>query len=488
LTIQTGINLGNIAALYMRINQLDKAQTYLQKAEKIAVETDNPELKCSILSQRGHWCLLADKIECAKKYLEKALNMSQLIADRDIEINCIGFYIELFKKIENYEKAYKYQNMLIKLKEHNHKLRLESKVSELRSQFEIGLREQAEKKRALEREKLKTERRLNHLQEVYSNNLEIGNLGIFSDTMRRIIDTADKLHFDRNIPTLIEGDTGTGKEVIARIIHFGKEKNATPFISINCSAISPKLFESELFGYEKGSFSGAKKNGQIGKMELAQKGTLFFDEIGELSLELQAKLLRAIQQKEIFKINGLEPIKLDVRFIFATNRKLSDEIDKGNFRLDLFHRLNSGYIYIPPLSERIDEIAPLAQMFLLQYAKKKNSNFQYIDPEAVKILEQYKWQGNVRELKNAIERIVLLHNDYWLSPKHLSFLSDQFPSEVKDKISGKYTIKLPEESIKLDDILDEVIRQTYNHFEGNITRTAKLLNISRTKVYRKIKS
>ena len=305
--------------------------------------------------------------------------------------------------------------------------------------------------------------------------------------MRKIIQTADTIHLDRNIPTLIEGETGTGKEIIARIIHYGKEKNPAPFIAVNCSAISPSLFESELFGYEKGSFSGAKRSGQAGKLELAQGGSIFFDEIGELPLEMQSKLLRAIQQKEIYRIGGQNPIKLDIRFIFSTNRKLAEETKQGKFRLDLFHRLNAGYIHIPPLRDRKDEIAPLAQMFLQQYAKQKTSNFKFINPEAVEIMENYNWPGNVRELKNAIERIVLLHNENQVLPNHLSFLSDAFSDDINDKISGKITLDLPEGGIKLDDLLDEIILRTYQYFNGNVTHTADFLKISRNKVYRKIK-
>ncbi len=295
----------------------------------------------------------------ARSHLEdkKFDKMTKKLDDRDIEISCNQHLIELHTAQNDYEKAYQYQNILKGLKAKIHKQRLESKVSELHSQFEIGLKEQRKKKDQLEKEKLEAEKRFVHLQRVYSNILEIGSLGIFSETMRKIIQTADTIHLDRNIPTLIEGETGTGKEIIARIIHYGKEKNPAPFIAVNCSAISPSLFESELFGYEKGSFSGAKRSGQAGKLELAQGGSIFFDEIGELPLEMQSKLLRAIQQKEIYRIGGQNPIKLDIRFIFSTNRKLAEETKQGKFRLDIFHRLNAGYIFIPPIIAK-DEVNP----------------------------------------------------------------------------------------------------------------------------------
>ena len=486
-TLTTGINLGNIAVLYIRTNQLKKAEEYLKKAETMAKEINDLGLDSSILNHRGKLLFLLKDYKHSEKVLVDALEKAKQIEDIDVELSCNQHLIELYTAQNDYEKAYQYQNILKGLKAKIHKQRFESKVSELHSQYEIGLKEQIKKKEDLEKEKLEIEKRFVYLQRVYSNILEIGKLGIFSETMRNIIHTADTIHLDRNIPTLIEGETGTGKEIIARIIHYGKEKNPAPFISINCSAISPSLFESELFGYEKGSFSGAKKSGQVGKLELAQSGSIFFDEIGELPLEMQSKLLRAIQQKEIYRIGGQKPINLDIRFIFATNRQLAEETKQGKFRLDLFHRLNSGYIHIPPLRDRKDEIAPLAQMFLLQYAKQKNSNFKLINPEAVGIMENYSWPGNVRELRNAIERIILLHNDDQVMPAHLSFLSDAFSDDINDKISGKITLELPEDGIKLDDLLDEIIRRTYQHFEGNVTKTAKQLNISRTKVYRKIR-
>jgi len=484
---QTGINLENIAALYMRTDRLDKAEKYLQKAEEIAAQIHDRELHCSILSHQGNLHLLNNDFEQAKIHLDEALKLAIEFSNKDIEISCLEYYMDLYMKTQKFEMAYEYQNNLIKQKENKHKQRLESKVSELHSQFEIGLKEQNEKKKLLENEKLEAEKRLEQLQKDYSDILEIGNLGIFSDKMRKIIEIADKLHCDRSITTLIEGETGTGKEVIARIIHYGKDKDSAPFISINCSAIAPALFESELFGYEKGAFSGARKTGQIGKIELAQNGTLFFDEIGDLPLKLQAKLLRVIQHKEIYRINGHKPIVLNIRFIFATNRKLNKEVEKGKFRLDLFHRLNSGYIYIPPLRERIEEIEPLTQMFLTQFGKQKNRKFQYIDPEAINILENYHWQGNVRELKNTIERIVLLHDELCLSPSHLNFLS-QVTDDVKDIISGKLTINLDNELTSLDAILDDIIYKTWQHFNRNVTHTADFLKISRGKIYRKIQN
>jgi len=264
---------------------------------------------------------------------------------------------------------------------------------------------------------------LERYKKIYSNIIEGEDIGIFSDKMKSIVDLCLKLHNNPEIAVLIEGETGTGKEVIARLIHKGEAENTKPFITINCSAISPTLFESELFGYERGAFTGAKSEGSIGKLELAQGGTIFLDEIGDMPLEMQPKLLRTIQQKEIYRIGGKRSIKLNVRFLCATNQSLQEKVDKNQFRKDLFYRINSGYIHIPPLRDRKTEIAPIARMILNKVSNEKKRKYDSIGREAVFLLENYDWPGNIRELKNTIERICLLHDDTTLKAEHLNFLN-----------------------------------------------------------------
>ncbi|MGE5418400.1 MAG: sigma-54-dependent transcriptional regulator, partial [Acidobacteriota bacterium] len=205
----------------------------------------------------------------------------------------------------------------------------------------------------------------------YINIMGIGQAGVFAESMKQIFEQAQVLHSAREIPVLVNGETGTGKELVARYIHCLEGEGCSPFIDVNCSALSPTLFESELFGYEAGSFTGGLSGGRKGKFDLASGGTLFLDEISEIPVELQAKLLRVIQEKEFFRVGGLQKIKCDVRIICATNVNIEKRIDQGLFRRDLYHRLSAGHIIIPPLKDRKEEIVPLAQMFMRHFAKEK---------------------------------------------------------------------------------------------------------------------
>ena len=336
---------------------------------------------------------------------------------------------------------------------------------------------------------IETESRLKSFQNAYAEVMGIGRVGVFSGAMRAVMAMAERFHEDRSVPVLIEGETGTGKEIIARFVHYGHSNVTTPFVSINCTAISPNLFESELFGYEGGAFTGAKKEGEMGKLELAKGGTLFLDEIGEMPLELQPKLLRFLQEKEIYRVGGLRKIKLDVRIICATNRTLVHLVEERKFRKDLYYRLNTGNITIPPLSQRREAIAPLAQMFLEQFAKQKKRRFRFLQKESVKILENYSWPGNIRELQNIIERIVLLYDDIEVRPEHLRFLSseceDLFDSSMPQLIPG--SIVLPPDSLDLIEVEKEIVRKALAKFNGNKTRTAAYLGISQTSLRTRLK-
>lgn len=329
------------------------------------------------------------------------------------------------------------------------------------------------------------------IQSAYSKIVGIGSIGIFSEKMREIKAMAEKLHQDRSIPVLIEGETGTGKEVVARMIHYGTGDVTTPFISINCTAIPSNLFETELFGYEAGAFTDAKKKGTIGKFELAQGGTIFLDEIGDLPLEIQPKLLRVLEERSFYRVGGLKKIELDIRVICATNQNLLQKVKESKFREDLFYRLNVGYIHIPPLRERKEAVPPLAQMFLTQYSEKKNRRFQYLHPDAAAILENYPWPGNIRELQNTIERVVLLFDDIEVHPEHIRFLTDSddhFPlahAHTSPLEPGK--IKLPLEKLDLKRLEEEIVQKTLLRFNGNKTKTAEYLGLTRSALRSKLK-
>jgi transcriptional regulator with PAS, ATPase and Fis domain len=311
--------------------------------------------------------------------------------------------------------------------------------------------------------------------------------------MREVRDMAEKLHQDPSLPVLIEGETGTGKEVVARLIHYGQGDVTTPFVSINCTAIPSNLFETELFGYEGGAFTDAKKRGAIGKFELAQGGTIFLDEIGDLPLEIQPKLLRVLEEKAIYRVGGLKKIDLDIRVICATNQNLQQKVKQGRFREDLFYRLNVAYISVPPLRERQEAIAPLAQLFLTRFAEAKNRRFRFLHRDVVKILEEYPWPGNIRELQNTIERAVLLYDDIELRPEYIRFLTD---ADSAASFTGLETgtfvlepgkIRLPEDQLDLKALEEEIVQKALLKFNGNKTRAAQYLGLTRSSLRSRLK-
>ncbi len=338
-----------------------------------------------------------------------------------------------------------------------------------------------------------TRSRLESLQKAYAEVVGVGDVGVFSDKMREVFSLAERFHHDRSVPVLIQGETGTGKDVAARMVHYGHGEalEASPFVSINCAAITSSLFESELFGYEGGAFSGAKKNGQAGKFELAESGSVFLDEIGELSLEIQPKLLHVLEKREFYRVGGVRKIKLDTRIICATNRNLLQEVRKGAFRQDLFYRLNVAKIELPPLRERRQEIAPLASMFLTRIAGQKKSRFSRLSAQAVRIMEAHPWPGNVRELHNTIERVVLLYDDTVVRPEHLAFLADEnvFAPGVQASAdeSGALKIDFPEDELSIKEVEMRVIRKAMEKFANNKSRVASYLGLSRNTLINKLK-
>lgn len=278
---------------------------------------------------------------------------------------------------------------------------------------------------------------------------------------------------------LIEGETGTGKEVIARLIHEKSKRASGPFIAINCSAIPANLFESELFGHERSAFTGASER-KKGIFELANGGTLFLDEVGELPLELQSKLLRVVEDRKIRRVGGLSYIPINVRIISATNRNLQNEIEKGNFRRDLFYRLCVFCIKIPPLRERKADILPLLDHYRKIFNKLFKKEIVGFSDEALDILQNYEWPGNVRELKNILERAFILAKENLITEKEL-------PVELKVKTCS--TAKTPESSSfpSLEEVERQHIQKALEISNWNITKAAELLGISRFALQRRMK-
>ncbi len=312
----------------------------------------------------------------------------------------------------------------------------------------------------------------------------IGSVGVFSQTMRKIVAQAQQLHQDRSIPVLIEGETGTGKEVIAKLIHYGGvfgPLSATPFVDINCAALAPTLFESELFGYEAGAFTGSMAKGARGKFDLARGGTLLLDEIGEIPSELQGKLLRVLQEKEFYRVGGLKKIATDVRTICATNVPLAARVTEGTFRKDLYFRLKVAHIVIPPLRERKEEIAALAELFVKRLARQKKKRFVSLEPAAAAMLEAYDWPGNVRELQNVIEYAVFAYDDISLKTEHIRGLLRQERNKTVLPEDGEFKIALPfpAEGYSLKRYTADVVRQVLAAHDDNQSAAAAYLGISR---------
>lgn len=366
----------------------------------------------------------------------------------------------------------------------NNQVEMLSRFAELASMVLENARQYNDVKREL----VMRETELSHMQKMLARIMGIANVGIFSDTMRQIISLAQKYHENRNLPVMIEGETGTGKELVAKTIHFGDMESPGPFVDINCATIPANLFESELFGYEAGAFSGAAQQGHKGKFDLAHGGTLFLDEITELPMEMQPKLLRVIQEKEFFRVGGLKKIKTDVRIICATNLDLGQLVDRGLFRKDLYYRLKVGHIFVAPLRARQEEIVPLATMFLKELATGQGRSFCRISEAAQKILLAYEWPGNVRELRNIMEWVVTLYDAEELQPNHLPLFAPPVGRMMQGgrppaTLLNPQEFDLPPEGFVLDDYVDRIIVKAVEKHDGNKTAAADYLGISRRSVY-----
>ncbi|OLO39034.1 hypothetical protein BTR23_10895 [Alkalihalophilus pseudofirmus] len=305
-------------------------------------------------------------------------------------------------------------------------------------------------------------------------------------SMIKVIELAKKAAFSEKT-ILINGETGTGKELIAQSIHsFGPHSNS-PFIEVNCGAIPKELVASELFGYEGGAFTGARAKGMKGKFQLADKGTIFLDEIGDLPLEVQVYLLRVLEERMITPIGGTMPFPIQVRVIAATHKNLEKEVEEGRFREDLFHRLNVIPIRIPPLRERRNDIEPLTRYFLDQF--KEGITPPIIDEDVIEVLTNYKWSGNVRQLKNVVQRMIFTADDSRIRLKDLpeEILSSSSKLSTnsgnnKDHFVLKKNHKYSKKQIDKDKLI-EVLKET----NGNISATARMLNTTRVTIYKKLK-
>ena len=313
-----------------------------------------------------------------------------------------------------------------------------------------------------------------------------------SPTMKKMLALAAKVAESEVSSVLLQGESGTGKDLVAKAIHYGSQRAEKPFVAVNCAALPATLIESELFGYEKGAFTDAKARKE-GLFEQAEGGTLLLDEIGELELSLQAKLLRVLEEGAFRRVGGLKDIPLDVRVLAASNRDLKTESEAGRFRLDLYYRLSIIQIDIPPLRERGDDVLLLSQHYIDSIgARLKRNKVTGLGREAEEVFRRYDWPGNVRELRNVIERALILEDGDKITPEYLPVgllaparLMQSSAADANTEVSSRFV--LPEQGISLDEAELSFVKEAIQRSGGNQTRAAELLGISRDQLRYRLK-
>ncbi|MBM4065434.1 MAG: sigma-54-dependent Fis family transcriptional regulator [Planctomycetes bacterium] len=326
-----------------------------------------------------------------------------------------------------------------------------------------------------ERQRLIAQNRMlkEKLKDKYKSSGLVGNTPQMKQIFHMIADVAPS-----TASILILGETGTGKELVANAVHCQSDRACMPFVALHCAALSEGVLESELFGHEKGAFTGAVQ-ARKGRFEMADGGTLFLDEVGEMSLKVQVKLLRVLEKGEFERVGGEKTLKVDVRLITATNRNLEKEVSEGRFREDLFYRLNVITIHLPSLRERKDDIPILSNFFVIKYTKKYKKEIKGFAPEAMEALCAYHWPGNVRELENVVERAIVLCKKNTISVEHL-------PGNVVPDKDDMSVIKIPV-GISLKEAEKEIIQKTLQMTHGSKKEASKILGISNRKIEYKVK-
>lgn len=333
--------------------------------------------------------------------------------------------------------------------------------------------------RAVDHSRLREENRA--LKETLGAGFDTGNIIGRSRSMIELLETV-VLAAPTEATVLITGESGSGKELIATAIHANSPRRQRPFIRVNCAAITETLLESELFGHEKGAFTGADRRRE-GRFRLAHEGTIFLDEVSEMSVAMQAKLLRVLQERELQRVGGEEVIKVDVRVIAATNRNLEKEMEAGRFREDLYYRLNVVALPVPPLRERREDIPLLAQHFLEGFARTNRKQIRGFTPQAMDRMVRYNWPGNVRELMNAVERGVILCRGEYVSERDFPVSMHQDPGRPQDH-AGTTGLQ---SGLSLEDVEKETILRTLESTGGNKSEAARRLGITRRTLHKKLK-
>ncbi len=316
-----------------------------------------------------------------------------------------------------------------------------------------------------------------YLQGQLRKRYKFGNIIGESVKIKAVLETIAKIAASKTT-ILIYGETGTGKELVARAIHFNSPRAENVFLPVNCGALSENLLESELFGHEKGAFTGAVRD-KRGLFEIANKGTIFLDEVGDVSLGLQQKLLRVLEESEIQPVGGINRAKVDVRVVAATNKDLEEMVKEGQFREDLFYRLSVVPIHLPPLREHREDIRLLTLSFLAEFCKENHKEIASVSPEAMEVLTGRQWPGNVRELKNVVERAVLLETSDSLTTEYL-------PERLMT-VDDSATTDSDEDLRTLEEVSKQYIKEVLEKTGGNKTKAAEILGINRTSLWRMIR-
>lgn len=331
------------------------------------------------------------------------------------------------------------------------------------------------------------------LEKININDLKLKNISLsssfyrfyLSKKMEKLYKKLDKLQSYQDIPVLIEGETGVGKEIAARYIHDNSERKSFPFIGVNCAAVNKEIFESEFFGYDKGSFTGAKENGREGYIKASEKGTLFLDEVSEIPLNLQSKLLRVLEENEYYKVGGTKKEKVNSRILFATNKNLENLAEKGLFREDLLYRINVCRISIPPLRNRKEEIIPLVIHFIDEMNNKLKNKIIKIEAGLLKELYNYDWPGNIRELKNVITSLVIFNEEPVLRLETLNLKEKMCSIKKNNFVISIDDFDLPDRSFDIEKLVNNIVKKTLKKFNGNKSKTARFLNLTRIQLYKR---
>lgn len=326
---------------------------------------------------------------------------------------------------------------------------------------------------------IRLKKEVQKLQQDFILNKDVDRIVTNSEVMKNILDLA-KQFAQSDSTVLLTGETGTGKSLVAEYIHYKSQRFNQSFLTVNCGAIPRELIESELFGYEQGAFTGARSKGKIGLIEKANNGTIFLDEIGELSLDLQSKLLQVLEKSEFFRVGGVESVQVNIRFLVATNANLTEMIKENKFRNDLYYRINVASLHMPPIRERKEDIISLAKYFINSFNDKLNKRVNKMTNTAETILKNYYWPGNIREIRNIIERIMILKKDSTINENDLCQLQVHDQNISGGPLNFPFCVNLGSGNNLLHEVQTSVIKHTLKMTNNNKTKAAQLLGIPRT--------